>query len=48
MPLNLEPASISDLISDTLESFSSLAGQKGVKLCGSAAKGVDLITMDVL
>lgn len=48
MPLNLETASISDLISDTLESFSSLAAQKGVKLYGSADEGVDPITMDVL
>ena len=48
MPLNLEPASISDLISDTLESFSSLAAQKGVKLYGTADEGVDPITMDVL
>lgn len=48
MPLNLELASLSDLISDTLESFSSLAAQKGVKLCGSAADGVDPVTMDVL
>lgn len=48
MPLNLETASISDLISDTLESFSSLAAQKGVKLSGSAGEGVDPITMDVL
>lgn len=48
MPLTFESASISDLISDTLESFSSLATQKGVKLCGSASEGVDPITMDVL
>ena len=48
MPLNLELASISDLISDTLESFSSLAAQKGVKLCGSADEGVDPVAMDVL
>lgn len=48
MPLTLEPASIRDLISDTLESFSSLAAQKGVKLCGSAEDGVDPINMDVL
>lgn len=48
MPLNLEPASISDLISDTLESFSGLAAQKGVKMSGSADEGVDPITMDVL
>ena len=48
MPLHLEPASISDLISDTLESFSGLASQKGVKLCGSADEGVDPLSMDVL
>lgn len=48
MPLTLEPASISDLISDTLESFSGVASQKGVRLRGSAEPGVDPITMDVL
>lgn len=48
MPLNLAPAAISDLISDTLESFSGLAAQKGVKLFGSAEEGVDPITIDVL
>jgi signal transduction histidine kinase len=48
MPLKLETASISDLISDTLESFSGLADKKGVRLCGSAEVGVDPIIMDVL
>jgi len=48
MPLTLEPASISDLISDTLVSFSGLAAKKNIKLCGSAEEGVDPITMDVL
>lgn len=48
MPLNLETASISDLISDTLESFSGLAAQKNIKLCGSAGEGVDPVIMDVL
>ena len=48
MPLNLETASLSDLISDTLESFSGLAKQKGVTLCGSAEAGVDPVRMDVL
>ncbi len=47
MPLDLEQASLSDLISDTLESFSGLAAQKGVTLSGSAAPGIDPITMDV-
>jgi len=48
MPLNLETASISDLISDTLESFSGLAAQKNIKLCGSASEGVDPVIIDVL
>ncbi len=47
IPLHAEAASISDLISDTLESFSSLAAQKGVQLDGSAAAGVDPVRMDV-
>ena len=48
MPLNLETGSISDLISDTLESFSGLADKNGIKLCGSADQNVDPIIMDVL
>ena len=47
VPLQLEPASLSDLISDTLESFSALAGQNRVILSGSAEPGIDPITMDV-
>lgn len=47
LPLDLEPASLSDLISDTLESFSGLATQKGVSLSGSAAPGIDPVSMDV-
>lgn len=47
LPLDLEPASLSDLISDTLESFSGLATQKGVSLSGSAAPGIDPVRMDV-
>ena len=39
--LYLEPASLSDLISDTLESFSALAEQKSITLSGSAAPGID-------
>jgi signal transduction histidine kinase len=38
--------SISDLISDTLESFSQLAAQQRVKLQGRVAPGVDLVLMD--
>jgi signal transduction histidine kinase len=47
IPLDMEQASLSDLISDTLESFSGLAVQKGVTLSGSAAPGIDPITLDV-
>ncbi len=48
IPLILEPASLSDLISDTLESFSGVANQKGILLTGSAGKDVDPINIDVL
>jgi len=48
IPLTLEPSSLSDLISDTLESFSGLANQKGIILSGSADKDVDPINIDVL
>lgn len=47
LPLNLETASLSDLISDTLESFSAIAAQRGVSLDGSASPGIDPITIDV-
>jgi signal transduction histidine kinase len=48
IPLTLEPSSLSDLISDTLESFSGIANQKGIILSGSADKDVDPINIDVL
>jgi signal transduction histidine kinase len=48
IPLTLEPSSLSDLISDTLESFSGIANQKGVILSGTAGKDVDPIKIDVL
>jgi signal transduction histidine kinase len=41
------PSSIGDLISDTLESFSAVAAQKGVTLQGSVAPGTDPVEMDV-
>jgi signal transduction histidine kinase len=47
MPLHPEPASLSDLISDTLESFSRLASQNNINLSGSADPGIDPITIDV-
>jgi signal transduction histidine kinase len=45
--LELAPNSISDLISDTMESFSELAARQEVKLAGSAGPGVDPVLMDV-
>ncbi len=39
--------SISDLISDTIESFSEIAYQQGVELSGDVEPGDDLICMDV-
>jgi signal transduction histidine kinase len=46
VPLELSPNSISDLISDTIESFSELAARQGVILEGSAASGIDPVIMD--
>lgn len=37
--------SLSDLISDTLESFGALAKQRGVVVCGEVGEDVDLIEM---
>lgn len=47
LPLDREPASLSDLISDTLESFSELATRQGILMEGSVAPGIDPIFMDV-
>lgn len=46
LPLDCADNSLSDLISDTLESFSELANQQGVHLGGSVAAAVDPIYMD--
>lgn len=46
LQLDLEYNSLSDLISDTLESFSELALRKGVVLKGSVGAGVDPVYMD--
>jgi signal transduction histidine kinase len=46
LPLERHPNSISDLISDTLESFSALAARQGVKLEGSVPPGIDPVCMD--
>jgi signal transduction histidine kinase len=44
----IQPAdcSLSDLISDTLESFSALANERGVTLGGSAAADIDPVRLD--
>ncbi len=44
--LEILPNSLSDLISDTLESFSELAARQGVTLEGSVGPGVDPISLD--
>jgi signal transduction histidine kinase len=46
LQLELAPSSLSDLISDTLESFSALAAHQGVALHGNAAPDVDPVRMD--
>jgi signal transduction histidine kinase len=47
LELNCEYDSLSDLISDTLESFSALAKQRQVMLRGSISDAVDPVYMDV-
>lgn len=44
--LDRQPNSLSDLISDTMESFHSLIEEKGIKLQGQATPDVDPVTMD--
>jgi signal transduction histidine kinase len=46
LPLHCEPGSLSDLISDTLESFSELAGRQDVKIQGYVSSQVDPVHMD--
>jgi signal transduction histidine kinase len=45
-PLNRESASLGDLVSDTLESFTQLAKQQGITLEGNVDPEVDPVTMD--
>jgi signal transduction histidine kinase len=47
LSLNCELGSLSDLISDTLESFSELASRQQVTLSGEVTPGVDPVFMDV-
>ncbi len=46
LTLDLENNSLSDLISDTLESFSQVAARQSVTLTGSVSTGVDPVLMD--
>ncbi len=46
LPLDKCPGSISDLISDTLETFSALATRQGLRLEGSVEPGIDPVAMD--
>jgi signal transduction histidine kinase len=46
LPLDCEDGSLSDLISDTLESFSESASRAGVILDGSVDKSIDPVYMD--
>ena len=45
-PLNPAPASLNDLISDTLESFTQLAKQQEIRLEGEVEAAVDPVLMD--
>ncbi len=46
LPLDRSNSSLTDLISDTLESFSELALRQGISLKGEAATGIDPVLMD--
>jgi signal transduction histidine kinase len=46
--LDINEASLSDLISDSLESFSALASRQHVTIAGSAQPGVDPVRMDTM
>jgi signal transduction histidine kinase len=48
MPMDINEASLSDLISDTLESFSELAARQDVSVTGHAEPGVDPVRMDTM
>jgi len=46
LPLDRAESSLTDLISDTLESFSALAAQQSVRLAGDADPNIDPVFMD--
>jgi signal transduction histidine kinase len=47
LPLQCQTASLGDLISDTLESFSGIAQQRRVRLEGDAGQDIDPLTFDI-
>jgi two-component system sensor histidine kinase BaeS len=47
MKLDIQENSISDLVSDTIESFSKLAEKEGVELYGHLAEDIHLVPMDI-
>jgi signal transduction histidine kinase len=47
LKLDLEPGSLADLISDTIESFSRLTSKKDILLTGEVERDIDPIIMDV-
>lgn len=48
LPLDREASSLTDLISDTLESFTELAARQGVTISGQAEPGLDPVYMDTM
>jgi signal transduction histidine kinase len=46
LKLERQPTSMASLITDTVESFTALAGQRGVTLSGSTDPGVDPVLVD--
>jgi signal transduction histidine kinase len=46
--MDLDQASLADLISDTLESFSELASRRGVEVSGRIEQDVDPVNMDTM
>jgi signal transduction histidine kinase len=48
LPLDREDSSLSDLLSDTLESFSELAARRRVTISGHAEAGIDPVLMDTM
>jgi signal transduction histidine kinase len=46
LKLERQPTSLAELVADTVESFTALAGQRGVALRGSAEPGIDPVLVD--